>query len=725
MRKKELLVPAGNMECLRQAVLNGCDAVYLACKNFGARKFAVNFTDEEMEEAIRFCHLYGVRIYVTMNTLIKNEEVSSFLKQAEFLHRQGVDALIVQDFGMICLLREMFPNLEIHASTQANISSLEVCKLYHDLGVKRVVFSRELSIEEIDSIDVPIEKEVFIHGALCVSYSGCCLMSSMLGGRSGNRGECAGVCRVPFSLWKGNQKIEDEKYLLSMKELNTTHKIKSLLESNIDSFKIEGRMKSPLYVGFITNLYRRLLDGKELSLEEEEKKLKTIFHREFTEGHLFHEKEKNIINRLSPNHIGLEIGKVVSVTKNKVKIELYPECSLHQQDAIRFSTSQEGFIVNYLYDQKDNLISSASGNYYVDKKGNIEVGDKVLKTQDFLLEKEYLNKPMKKIPITYHVIAHLEKPIMVEMKDRENLIIEEGEKIEKAISAPLTREDIKKQLIKLGDTPFVCENCEIEMDEGIFISLRVLNEIRRRLVEKLIAKRENRDIALVKKEVHFTKEEGKEEPRQISCSISTEEQLLACLKQKNIRIYTSEESLYEKYKTQTNIYYKIPRNTISSLKQKKEKNCISDYAEYKNGEYIGDYPLNVMNIYTAYYLRKMGLSSICLSIELKEEEILNFQKEYKEKFGFFPFEVLVYGRVENMIIKGNILGLEKEATYEIMDHQKRRFPVFYDGRLTHILNWERKDWLSSDRLKENNIRLDFYEETPAEVENRLKSLEKK
>ena len=724
MRKKELLVPAGNMECLRQAVFNGCDAVYLACKNFGARKFAINFTDEEIKEAIRFCHLYGVRIYVTMNTLIKNEEVSSFLKQAESLHKQGVDALIVQDFGMICLLREMFPNLEIHASTQANISSFEVCKLYHDLGVKRVVFSRELSLEEIDSIDVPIEKEVFIHGALCVSYSGCCLMSSMLGGRSGNRGECAGVCRMPFSLWKGNQKIEKEKYLLSMKELNTTHKMKSLLESSMDSFKIEGRMKSPLYVGFITSLYRRLLDGKELSLEEEEKKLKTIFHREFTEGHLFHEKESNIINRLSPNHIGLEIGKVVSVTKNKVKIELYPECSLHQQDAIRFSTSQEGFIVNYLYDQKDNLTSSANGICYVDKKGKIEVGDKVLKTQDFLLEKEYLNKPKKKIPITYHVIAHIGKPIMIEMQDGKNLIMEEGENAEKAISAPLTKEDIKKQLMKLGDTPFICENCEIEMDEGIFISLRALNEIRRHLVEKLITKRENRDVDFVKKEVLFTKEEDQKQSRRISCSISTEEQLLACLKKKNIRIYTREESLYEKYKMQADIYYKIPRNTISSSKQKKEKNCISDYAEYKNGEYIGDYPLNVMNIYTAYYLRKMGLSSICLSVELKEEEILNFQKEYEEKFGYFPFEVLVYGRVENMIIKGNILDLQKEENYQLMDHQKRSFPVFYDGRLTHILNWERKDWLSNESLKNYNIRLDFYEERPIEVENRLKSLEK-
>ena len=273
--KKELLAPAGNMECLKAAVLNGADAVYLACKNFGARKFASNFTNDEIKEAIKFCHLYGVKVYVTMNTLVKNEEVESFIEQARFLHKNGVDAILVQDFGMICLLREMFPNLEIHASTQANTSSYETAKFYHDLGIKRVVFSRELSIEEIDKIDIPIEKEAFIHGALCISYSGLCLMSSMLGERSGNRGECTGCCRLPYTLYDKDKKLSSNKYLLSTKELNTSTEFDKLLNSSIYSFKIEGRMKSPLYVGFIVNLYRRLIDKEEVDLETETKKLKT------------------------------------------------------------------------------------------------------------------------------------------------------------------------------------------------------------------------------------------------------------------------------------------------------------------------------------------------------------------------------------------------------------------------------------------------------------------
>ena len=316
---KELLSPAGNMDCLRAAVTNGCDAVYISCKYFGARKFANNFDNNEILEAIKYCHLYNVKVYVTMNTLVRDLEVDDFINQARFLYQNGVDALIVQDFGMICLLREKFPNLEIHASTQANNSSYETCKLYYDLGVKRVVFSRELSIDEIDNINIPIEKEAFIHGALCISYSGCCLMSSMLGGRSGNRGECAGSCRQTYSLIENGKLLSKDKYILSTKELNTSGFIDRLKNSSIYSLKIEGRMKSPLYVGFITRFYRKLLDGEKINYNEELDKLKTIFNREFTCGRLFCENDKDIMNIKSPNHIGLKIGKC-SLFKDKITL---------------------------------------------------------------------------------------------------------------------------------------------------------------------------------------------------------------------------------------------------------------------------------------------------------------------------------------------------------------------------------------------------------------------
>ena len=207
--KHELLVPAGDMDSLKQAIAHGADSIYVGCENFGARKFARNFNNEEILYAIRLCHLYGVKIYATMNTLIKDDEVPQFLAQIEYLYNNGIDAVLIQDFGMLMLLREKYPNLDIHASTQANISSADTCEFLYNLGVKRVVFSREMSLKEIESIKVPIEKEVFIHGALCVSYSGCCLMSSSQGPRSANRGECAGCCRMKYSLEKNKHVLKE------------------------------------------------------------------------------------------------------------------------------------------------------------------------------------------------------------------------------------------------------------------------------------------------------------------------------------------------------------------------------------------------------------------------------------------------------------------------------------------------------------------------------------
>jgi len=719
MKKHELLVPAGNMECLRQAVLNGCDAVYLAGKNFGARKFAANFTNEEIVEAIRFCHLYGVRVYVTMNTLVKNEEVEAFLEQVSFLHEHHVDALIVQDFGMICYLREMFPNLEIHASTQANISSLEVCKLYHDLGVKRVVLAREMSIDEIDSIDVDIEKEVFIHGALCISYSGRCLMSAMLGGRSGNRGECAGVCRMPFSLLEGDNTLSSNSYLLSSKELNTSHQIKRLLDSNIDSFKIEGRMKGPLYVGFITRFYRKLMDGIPFSLDEEEKKLKTIFNREFTEGRLFEEKDEHYINAKSPNHVGLEIGKVVDVSDDKVKIQLQEGCSLHQGDAIRFVKTQEGFIVNYLYDEKGNLISSSENVCLVDNKVHLKKLDIVSKTQDFLLEKEFQEKIARKVPITFSVFARLHKPLMIQISDGFNQFSFEGNEVMEAFKTPVMKEDITRQLNKLGDTPFLCEHFDIQMDERVFFPISSLNECRRSLTTQLMNARMNfAGTSYVKKNVLFEMKSNSFTKilEKVHCLVFNKEQLEVCLKY-DVDIYVQDENLYLEYQNQENVYYMVPECLFQISDSLKKHNVVADYLSSFTDSMIGNYGLNVMNIYTAYYLYKLGIKSLCLSVELDEKECSQFVQEYAEKFGEVPFIVLSYGRVENMIIKGNILHLNMNSYhYSLKDSRGRVFPVYYDGRVTHILNWEKKNMNVSSAIS----RIDFYDETKEEVEMILK-----
>ena len=713
---QELLCPVGNMESLHQAVMNGADAVYIGCKNFSARKFAQNFDNDEIIEAIKFCHLYGVKIYVTMNTLVKDNEVAEFLNQVEFLHKNGVDAVIVQDFGMICLIREKYPLLEVHASTQTNSSSKEIVQLFHKLGVKRVVLPREMSLEEIESIDVPIEKEVFVHGALCICYSGCCLMSSMLGNRSGNRGECVGSCRLLYTLKRNNELITKNKYLLSTKELNTNDEFKKILNSSIKSFKIEGRMKSPEYVGFITKYYRNIIDNNSEENETETNNLKTIYNREFTKGHLFNEPINNIMNTNHPNHIGLEIGKVIKVTPQKIKLKLTG--TLNQQDAIRFLNSKKGFIVNYLYDKNDKLINSANDICYIDNKVDLKENDIVCKTKDYKLLESLKELPIRKVPITLKLTARINKPLQLEISDGTNIINLEGKLVEKSINSPTSKERLKEQLEKLGQTPFISKKTLIDSDQNIFIPIKELNELRRNITDKLIEKRSTNKKEFIIKNIKLTDEKHTIN-NVLTASVYTEEQLTTCLKLNVSRIYVQSEKLYEKYKLNEKIYYKVPRCSRNPLNDLKEQNLISDYIICNKERTIYNYTLNVTNIYTAYYLYKLGINTITLSVELTEQEILDFIKNYKNTFNVYPnIEVLTHGKVENMIIKGNVLNLNKDDyNYQLIDQKNRYFETYFDGLNTHILNCENKELKYYKRIKQYaSIRLDFYNESKEVVE---------
>ena len=723
MQKKELLAPAGSMECLKQAIHNGADAVYLGCKNFGARKYAANFTNEEIIEAIKLCHLYNVKIYATMNTLIKDNEIDGFIAQIEFLHKNGIDAVIVQDFGMICLIREKYPNLEVHASTQANTSSKETAELFYKLGVKRVVFSREMTLDEIKNINVPIEKEVFVHGALCICYSGCCLMSSMIGTRSGNRGECAGSCRLPYSLEKKGRIISENKYLLSTKELNSACNFKEILNSDIISFKIEGRMKSPEYVGFITRYYRELIDNNGyVDIEKYNNQLKTIFNREFTSGHLMNCTTSELMNTKTPNHIGLEIGRVINITKDKIKIKLtHP---LNQQDGIRFLNSQKGFIVNYIYDEKGKMINSSSDICYVDNKVNLVDNDIVCKTQDFKLMNELKKYNLKKLNITIKAKCLLEQPLEITIFDGTNKVVVQGENVQKSIKAPVHSDRIKEQLLKLGETPFACNQISIEKDEDIFISIKEINELRRQAVNKLINIRENAKNEFIINNVYF-KNSKQANIFGLSVTVNNEEQLLTCLELNVDRIYTANEKLYEKYKNEFNIYYKLPRciRNIDSIL--KERNISSDYYIFQSTDTIGDYGLNVYNAYTVYYLNRIGINLVNVSVELNEYEIGNLIKKYQDLFKCYPsIEVLAYGRVENMIIKNNILDITNEIyDYNLVDIKKRKFPVYFDGINTHILNYQNIILNLSEIKEKIAIRFDFFNETAEEIKKIIKSIE--
>lgn len=726
--KHELLAPAGDMNCLMQAVANGADAVYVGLKKFGARQFANNFDNQEIVNAVKLCHLYDVKLFVTMNTLVKDDEVAEFLGQVDYLYQIGVDALIMQDFGMINLVRERYPDFEIHASTQANNTTKETVELYHSIGVKRVVLSRELSLKEIEAIKTPIEKEVFIHGALCISYSGCCLMSSMIGDRSANKGECAGVCRLPYILKKGEKVRKEKAYLLSTKELNTAPRIRELIDSDIYSFKIEGRMKSPEYVGFVTSYYRKLIDtyASTNSLEEDTNKLKTIFNRDFTTGRLFEESDSEIMNTETPNHIGLEIGEVIEVTDKKIKIKLTRP--LNQQDGIRFKRDGSGFIVNYLYDENDNLVNSADSICYVDNTVGLKSKDIVCKTLDYKLNKEIDKLPPRKVQITMNFRANIGTPMHLEISDGVNTIIKESTPIEEAEKAPMPMEKIKEHLERLGDTPFISRNTIIDADPNIFISIKELNALRRETIQELQEKRMESSRTGTPQNINFVNMPISSE-KGFTVEVNTKEQLEKARKLNALRIYTSNESLYNEYKMEETLYYKLPRCYTQVEGRLKRKNLVGDYFDYVDkDELIGDAGLNVTNIYTAYYLYKLGLKTVTLSQELTSEEVVSFINDFAKTFNRYPrIEVFTYGRVEDMLIKGNILDLaSNDKTYRLVDPQEREFPVYFDGHQTHVMDFEKANRESLKDISDYVVyRFSFDQEDQFEMEKIIKGYIKK
>lgn len=743
--KKELLSPVGNWASLEQAIHNGCDAVYLGGKKFGARAYADNFSDSEMMKAIKYCHLYGVKIYVTINTMIYENEVEECLNYIRFLHQNNVDALIMQDLGLIKLVREKFPNLEIHASTQMHNHNSEQLKLLENLGIKRVVLARELSLEEISNFKTNMEIEAFVHGALCISYSGQCLFSSLLMNRSGNRGSCAGICRLPFMLMKNDSILPTKgKYLLSPKEFSTLEHFKEIMESNIYFLKIEGRMKSPAYVGFVTKLYRNLMDSyhenKSLSISEEEKeKLKVLFNRGFTKGHLFGDKNEDFMNIETPNHQGILLGSVIEYSKEKIKIKL--ERDLHQEDGIRFSKVDKGFIVNFLYDEKGQLINSAKKEriVWVDNKIDLKEKSPVLKTIDSVLMKELERIETKKIPITCEVIAKRNEPFSIKFCDGENVVLEKGNGVEEATKLPITNETITEKISALGNSPFVLKSIKIIRDENIFIPMSTLKKIRRNLEEKLIKIREEKiPHPFLENEISIKKASQPKMTNKINLNVlvRNEEQLLVCLAKKVHAIYVTDALLYKKYKREGNVYLRLSRVKTDFIDLKREKLLVGEtgslYKFGKENEVVTDYYLNVANSSSMQLLESLGASRITLSIENNLEQIKEIGKyiENKEKI-----EIFLYGKPEVMIMKHCPLNMfvNKEKVchvchgkeeYYLKDRNDKQYRILSDAKenhLTHLFYYKNIDL--RDQIKELQkmgilqYRIELLEETKEELES--------
>ena len=698
----ELLSPAGNFESLKAAILGGCDAVYLGGKLFGARAFSNNFNNDELIEAIKYAHLYGVKVYVTVNTLIYENEVDKFMTYVDFLYKNNVDALIIQDIGMMDLIRKTYPLLELHASTQMHIHNLEGVKLVEDLGLKRVVLARETPIELIEEIkkNTNIELEVFVHGALCVSYSGQCLFSSLIGNRSGNRGSCAGSCRQKYNLLVDGKKLNKDNYLLSCKDLCTIEDIGKLIDIGVDSFKIEGRMKSPSYVYLVTKLYRQAIDSyvnnKKISLDLTE--LKKIFNREYTKGFLFN--ESNIVNEYRPNHLGVEVGKVIKSQNNHVDILLTDELNIN--DGIRFINNDVGFIVTQIFKNKKSINKGNIGEivsiYCKDK-----VSGKVVKTYDYLLNKKIddILKTNKKIKIKGNLEVYINNKIRLEVTDGKNEVIVYGNIVSEAINSPISFERIKEQLNKLGNTIYEFDELNIKGDTNIFIPIKELNDLKNQFVNLLNEKRLYK-YKYLRKEYSIDLPDFPKE-RNYNILISD---IKDYDKKSNYKYIYMDEYLYNKIDDERKVL-KLDR-VIEKHKEYNKKLLIGELGSLIYKDILTDFSFNVTNSYSVAFLHSHNVKQICLSYELTDTQIKNLIDAYHNRYHKHPnLELVIYGNLEAMVSKYNINKKYNITNSILEDRFKNKYPIIIKNDLMYIYDYKKRNYQDHNKYFDigiNNLR---------------------
>lgn len=501
----ELLSPVGDFECLKAAVQNGANSVYFGADIFSARAFATNFDDETLEKVIEYAKIRGVKTNLTLNTLIKNDEFESALNLAKKAYKFGIDAIIVQDLGLAMKLIKTFPDLPIHASTQMTVHNLNGALKLQDLGFKRIVLSRELSVNDIDFIckNTDVEIETFIHGALCISYSGQCLFSSMIGGRSGNRGKCAGPCRLPFELLENDKKINSG-YLLSTRDLCGLDYIPKLIESGVKCFKIEGRMKNPEYVATVTRIYRKYIDlaysNKEYIIDENDRKeLLQVFNRGMSSsGHLSNSGNKDLVYKEKPNNMGLYLGKIQKYNDKKGLITIKLNEPIKIGDTISVDYEQGSYTISELMNCKNKNITETNIDDTViigRMKGNIKLGNKVYKMSSKELNdlaKASYSKEYRKVALNCNISIKEGKPIAISVSSASNIELYKDLFINyvsdliplEAKNRPLNEETIISQFSKTASTPFEFKHFNIDLDEGLFIpKLSLLNDLRRKILD--------------------------------------------------------------------------------------------------------------------------------------------------------------------------------------------------------------------------------------------------
>ena len=742
MTKVELLAPVGDWNCLKAAVQNGADAVYFGVEQFNARMYAANFNIEDMKQVIDYCKLRNVKTNLTLNTLLENCEFDNAVDLAKEAYKAGVDAIIVQDLGLAKYLIDNIPGLPIHASTQMTVHNLQGVLKLEKLGFDRVVLSRELSCEEIEYIckNCKVEIETFIHGALCICYSGQCLFSSVVGGRSGNRGKCAGPCRLPYELISENAETHERKsidkgYLLSTKDLCGIAYLPRLIQAGVKCFKIEGRMKSPEYVATVTRIYRKYIDmvlnNDDFIIDEKDiNDLMQVFNRGgFSDGHLDSKHNRNLIFPEKPSNMGIYLGTIKKYNSNKGHITLQLEEDLELGDSISVSNEASKYLVSELMIKNVNQ-KKVSANTEVTigrMKGNIKVGDKVYRISSKALsdfaKASYDNCENKKIPLNCTVTIKKNTPISMEISTNKNTCYNElyssiyVKEISNmipidALKTPISVERVVKQISKTTNTPFSFENITVLLDDGLYVpSISTLNELRRTALEKVEqeilsrAKRTLLDLSRKSKEsITYTPNVKNPEISVLFRQLDLDFDYTKLDKEKITNIYVSLELFISKkyskvisyFSDNYNLYIYVPsiiktnyKNiALSTIEQAVmiyniKGFIVSNIGDFellkkysKDYEFIGNYTLNVFNNNTMEEYRKLGLSRITLSRELNQELI----KEMLANANINT-EMIVYGNLPLMASSYCFLGKTNKCYPDCGTNCKKNNKYYLKDRL--------------------------------------------
>lgn len=710
MRIPELLAPVGSMDHLKVAVNAGASSVYLSGKNYGARKFAENFTLDEIHEAVKLAHLHNVRVYVTVNTLIKESELESVLKYLNELYAIGVDAVLVQDLGLIELINEYLPELKIHASTQLTCENQRKIDYLESKNVKRVVLPREMRKEEIEKLNTSMELEIFVHGALCYSYSGQCLMSSFKGGRSGNRGTCAQPCRQLY-------RLDDKKdYFLSPKDLCLYDELKEISELNIKCIKIEGRMRSKEYLAVVVSEYRKALNRLKSNKTSRTENLNLVFNRGFTKGQF-----KNTYQRsIRPGHLGLKIGKVIRAESSQIAIKIDDNIKTipEKGDGLLFIKKSNDYgmeisqnpVVTTLNHFNKNKIKPAKD---LTRKNKVLIIKKVRqnKRNDFdltdsnvyLTKRNSLTKTVKEIEnkgssfikskliLTFSLknkYPHLKGRLTLANHREVTCEVTGTAKFETPLKRNVDAETIKKQLSKLDNYPFQITQINMNYDSSLFIPIKEINKIRRELFESL-AEEINRTYEKKRKKIRLSRNDSKKSDN-VNFSYYTNN--LEDLKEINnvARVYLEipptdsinfmvnflKEAIETAYTKDYELIWKWPDiahdDTVKSLNKvrgilNKMNYPIKIMSNDFKGEY-GPYSMNIANTQSINSLENYEM--ITISPELRKKDYEDIIRNCNDNS---RIELLVQGCVELMKTR---YGFNKRLKNgELIDNRNNAYPI--------------------------------------------------